>query len=526
MDFHFFLTDNKSGYKTTEKWLYKNHPELYHQIIKYSSDISLKLSFKEKIWFFYNNLKERPKCITCTNEIRFRERFDKPYGDFCSLNCINTNKSEMMKRQKKTFQNKYNVDFYPNHSEFVDKVKKSKKERYGDETYNNLEKSKKTKKEIYGDENFNNKEKYRETCLLTYGSENYSKSNNYFNQITKNFKSLYPDIKFTNITKSFVTIKCDDCGNECDITKQLLYERYKRNYVVCINCNSIGSSSRSGYEKEICDFLDEYQIKYTTNVKIDGKKTEIDIFIPEYNIGIEVNGVYWHNELFKSNTYHLDKTLDCKNNGISLIHIFEDEWLYNKVIVKSILKTKLNLITNRVYARKCEIKEINSDLSKFFLTQNHIQGNVNSKVRVGLFYNGDLVSLMTFSRGRIIMGGKKDEWELNRFCNLNNYNVIGSASKLLQYFIKKYEPNIIVSYSDIRLFDGGMYEKIGFKKISQSKPNYWYVLGDIRRHRFSYTKSKLVKEGYDENKTERQIMLDRKIYRIYDCGNIRWEYKN
>ena len=70
MDFHFFLTDNKSGYKTTEKWLYKNHPELYHQIIKYSSDISLKLSFKEKIWFFYNNLKERPKCITCTNEIK------------------------------------------------------------------------------------------------------------------------------------------------------------------------------------------------------------------------------------------------------------------------------------------------------------------------------------------------------------------------------------------------------------------------------------------------------------------------
>jgi hypothetical protein len=524
MDFNFFITDNKSGYKTTEKWLSKNHPQLYNRIIEYSSNININLSFKEKIWFFYNGLKERPKCVTCNGDIKFRERFDKPYGEFCSLECINTNKGEMIKRQKKTFQEKHNVDFYPNHSDFITKVKKSKMERYGDENYNNSEKSKKTKKEIYGNENYNNVEKTKKTCLLKYGSENYSKSNSFNNRMIKNFKSLYPDINFSEITKSFVIIKCQDCGEESEITKQMLYERYKRNYVVCSKCNPIGFSSRSGYEKEICEFLDENKVKYLTNVKIEGKKTEIDIFIPEYNLGIEVNGVYWHNELFKSNVYHLEKTIDCETNGINLIHIFEDEWVYSKEIVKSILKTKLRLISNRIYARKCEIREIDSKSSKEFLLQNHIQGNVNSKVRLGLYYNGDLVSLMTFSKGRIIMGGKKDEWELNRFCNLNNFNVIGSASKLLQYFIKKYQPNIIVSYSDIRLFDGGMYEKIGFKKISQSKPNYWYVLGDIRRHRFNYTKSKLVKEGYDKDKTEHQIMLDRKIYRIYDCGNIRWEY--
>ena len=92
MDFNFFITDNKSGYKTTEKWLSKNHPDLYNQIIKHSSDLDSNPSFKEKIWFFYNNLKERPKCVTCNGEIKFRERFDKPYGEFCSLNCINTNR--------------------------------------------------------------------------------------------------------------------------------------------------------------------------------------------------------------------------------------------------------------------------------------------------------------------------------------------------------------------------------------------------------------------------------------------------
>ena len=113
MDFSFFTTDNKSGYKTNEKWLKHHQPELYNKIINYSKEFKYDLSFKEKIWFYFNNLTERPKCKTCGKEIKFRERFDKPYGDFCSLNCINNNKNEMIKRQKATFQRKYNVDFYP-----------------------------------------------------------------------------------------------------------------------------------------------------------------------------------------------------------------------------------------------------------------------------------------------------------------------------------------------------------------------------------------------------------------------------
>ena len=121
------------------------------------------------------------------------------------------------------------------------------------------------------------------------------------------------------------------------------------------------------------------------------------------------------------------------------------------------------------------------------------------------------------------MGGKKNEWELNRFSNKLNTNVVGGASKLLNYFIKLYQPMKLISYSDIRLFDGGMYEKLGFTKISQSKPNYWYIINDTRKHRFNYRKSILVKEGYDKNMTEQKIMFNRKIYRIYDCGNIRWE---
>lgn len=524
MDFTFFTTDNKSGYKTNERWLLKNHPEQYNLIIDYCVKIPIELNFKEKIWFFYNKLQERPKCITCESYLKFRNRFDKPYGEFCSLNCINTNKNEMLNRIKLSNQKKYNIDYFPQHNDFIVKQKNTKLEKYGDENYNNVEKGKKTKLEKYGNENFNNLEKYKTTCFEKYGDTNYSKTNNYKNKIIQNYKDLYSEITFNDIKKETVIISCPICNDKSELSKQLLYERNKRNYIVCTNCNPIGFSNRSGYENEICEFLSEININHITNKKIPNKRTEVDIFLPDFNIGIEINGVYWHNELYKPKNYHLQKTIDCNENGISLIHIFEDEWLYKKDVVKSIIIGKLGLTPNKIHGRKCEIMEINSKLSKSFLNENHIQGNVNSKIKIGLYYNKKLISVMTFSKGRILMGGKKDEWELNRFCNLLNHNVMGGASKLLNYFIKKYKPNKIVSYSDIRIFDGGMYGKLGFERISQSKPNYWYVVKDIRQHRFGYRKSILIKEGFDRTKTEKQIMFDRKIYRVYDCGNIRWEY--
>lgn len=524
MDFSFFTTDNKSGHKTKESWLSKNHPELYNNIISYSKNLNLELSFKEKIYFFYNNLTERPKCLTCNSEIKFRDRFDKPYGEFCTISCFNSNKDEMVNRIKKSINEKYGVDFFPQHDEFITKQKHTKLVKFGNENYNNLEKSKKTKLEKYGNHNFNNYDKYKETCNIKYGVENYSKSKKFKEEILNSFKEKHSNINILNINKDIVSVLCDNCGKIVDLTKQLLYERNKRDYVICTICNPIGQFSRSGHENEICLFLDEKNINYETNKKILFKKSEIDIFLPEYSIGIEFNGLYWHNELFKDKNYHLEKTKQSNKLGIELIHIFEDEWLYKKDIVKSIINNKIGFFNRKIYARKCVIREVESTTSRMFLDNNHIQGNVYSKVRLGLFYDDELVSLMTFSRGRIIMGGKKTEWELNRFCNLLNTNVIGGASKLLQFFIKKYTPNKIVSYSDIRLFNGNMYEKLGFSKVSQSKPNYWYVLNDLRKHRFNYRKSILVKEGYDKKLTEQEIMFDRKIYRIYDCGNIRWEY--
>jgi hypothetical protein len=159
---------------------------------------------------------------------------------------------------------------------------------------------------------------------------------------------------------------------------------------------------------------------------------------------------------------------------------------------------------------------------------NHIQGYVNSNIKLGLFHKQELVSLMTFGGLRKSLGSKhkNNHWEMLRFCNKLNTTVVGGSSKLFNFFIKNYSPIEITSYSDNRFFNGSLYETLGFKFIKNTGINYFYVKNGKREHRFKYRKDMLVKQGFDSEMTEHQIMLERKIYRIYDCGNKKWVWSN
>ena len=255
---------------------------------------------------------------------------------------------------------------------------------------------------------------------------------------------------------------------------------------------------------------------------------EIDIYIPELKLAFEFNGLYWHNEEHRENNYHLNKTELCEKQGIQLIQIFEDDWLYKQNIIKSIVLNKLNKTINKIFARKTEIKEVyDNKLISEFLDKNHIQGFVGSKVKLGLFYEDELVSLMTFGNRRVAMGKKATndgEYELLRFCNKLRTNIIGGASKLFKYFIKNYNPEEITTYADRSISQGQLYKTLGFTFNGKTEPNYYYIIDGIRHHRFNFRKDKLVKEGFDSNKTEHEIMLDRNIYRIYDSGNLKYNY--
>jgi hypothetical protein len=292
-------------------------------------------------------------------------------------------------------------------------------------------------------------------------------------------------------------------------------------------CNKCGISI-SKYEEEIVNYL-----KTITKTKIiennrsilNGK--ELDIYLPDHNLAIEFNGLYYHSELFKDKNYHFNKTNLCQEKGIQLIHIFEDEWVYKSDIVKSMIKNKLGLTENKIFARKCEIKEIiDNKLIRDFLDKNHIQGYVKSKFKLGLFHENELVSLMTFIKTRKSIAIQENSFELNRFCNKLNTNVIGGASKLFKFFIKNYQPKEVISFADRRYSNGGLYVKLGFNEIYKTNADYSYFnRNQIKRyHRFGFRKDNLIKDGYDFMKSEHTIMLERNYYRIYDSGKLKYQY--
>jgi ribosomal protein S24E len=238
-----------------------------------------------------------------------------------------------------------------------------------------------------------------------------------------------------------------------------------------------------------------------------------------------MDGLYWHGYEFKGSNFHLDKTNKLKTYGIRLIHIFEDEYNHKKDIVKSRIMNILGKTPNILYARKTKIIMIDNKTSSLFMEENHIQGNVVSKYRYGLYYNDVLVSVMTFGKNRINVSKKSNdgEYELLRFCNKKDTIIIGGASRLLRMFIKDINPIRIKSFSDRSIHNGKVYENIGFTKIDESDPNYHWIVHGLRKNRFLYRKDILVRKGHDKNMTENEIMKSLGYYRVFDCGSSIYE---
>lgn len=464
----------------------------------------------------------------------------KKYGTENPQQC-----DEIKEKTKQTNLKKYGVDSKFKLESFKTETKKSNLIKHGVEFIQQLDdvkrKVKETKKIKYNNENYNNHEQSKSTSLLKYGFENPSQHpdiiNKIKNSINCNFTIKYS--KLLNINSEDIIINNDfvNINNYCpihsnfDISKSLLYSRliHNKHENICTICNPIAENS-SIVENELRSFINDLNIKYYSNSKLFNNKEEIDIYIPDYKLGIEFNGLYWHSELYKNKNYHLNKTNLCEKQGIQLLHIFEDEWIYKKNIVKSIIKSKLGLFDKKIYARKCIIKVIDDNSTvKEFLNQNHIQGYSNSLIKIGLYYENELVSIMTFEKMRKGLGNNDNSdnyFNLNRFCCNLNTQVIGGASKLLKYFIKTFNPKSIITYADKRYSNGNLYKELGFMEKIINPPSYSYFNQNKkhRYHRFNYRKDNIIKFGwFDSNKTIDEILLEHQIIKIYDCGNIKYE---
>lgn len=255
---------------------------------------------------------------------------------------------------------------------------------------------------------------------------------------------------------------------------------------------------------------------------------EIDIWIPSKQLGIEIDGLYYHSENagHKDSKYHSRKQDIARANGVTLLQIYSDEWIYKKEIVKAIVLRSLGMQDPmKIMARKASIKTLLWADIKDFINTHHMQGEGSPTTHnIGLFHGEQLVSVMSFGKNRGIIGSK--DWELVRYCNDPHHNVVGGAQKMFKFALKEFDISTVISYCDRRLFSGHVYKSLGFDLHSDGKPNYYYTNYSIRYPRYKFTKKKLIQDGYDPTMTENEIMLLRGFDRIWDAGQQKWIYKN
>lgn len=372
-------------------------------------------------------------------------------------------------------------------------------------------KARETRLNRYGDENYNNRTKSADTCLKKYGSDN------------PNRRHISPEITeiITDRARLEAYIKEHQILNATDLANALgMSEPQVARYIVKYDMKYLFDYTKSAFEKEVKDFVGE-MVSFQSNVKIPDTNLELDIYVPELKLAIEVNGNYWHSEYRRDRLYHQKKSALAAQQGIFVYHIFEYEWTAKKDQVKNQLRNLLGKNDRKIYARKCSVVELHTKEKDKFLEANHLQGADKASVKLGLVYDGEVVSVMTFCKPRF---NKKYEWELSRFCSKAGCTVVGGASKLFKWFVQKYNPMNVLSYSNNAHTRGLIYRTLGYRSRGISEPNYVWVKSGKAVSRYQSQKHRLLAMGY-EGESEAQIMLDRGFYRVYDCGNTVWVYE-
>lgn len=318
----------------------------------------------------------------------------------------------------------------------------------------------------------------------------------------------YSAVDYVN-NKSKVTIICPEHGKFEQIPNSHLNGRG------CPLCPAIISSGH----QEIIDLFANYDVSINNRELI--YPYELDIYIKSLNLAVEYNGNYWHSfdhiESTDQRNKHKKKHILCRDRGIDLVQIFEYDWVESRDIIKSIINHKLGK-SEVIYARDCEIIELNNKLSSGFMNENHLYGHKHSTIIYGLTHNGTTYSVMSFSKN------KKYGWEVNRFAHHTGHSVVGGASRLFKHFCREINPLSVLSFADARFGTGLLYKKLNFKFVCHTRPNYKYFKSNRTYSRQMFQKHKLEEklEHFDLLLSEAQNVFNNGYRRIWDSGHYKF----
>lgn len=520
------------GNNKNAQYIKSHHREEYKTLLELTSFLPKEAPTRQRIWHAEFNTWEIPKCNFCTNIASFYLKYKK-YNDHC-LDCYNKHRPDRVKA-KKTFMENYGTYSPLKSPEIRQKIKDTCIKKYG---VTNIFDSNIIKNKI------------KDTCILKYGVSSYVESDEakqkqkdlyatvgeeYFNSIVEKRKASikkqygrehYSIVKYSDQTIDRINSK--EWLTEMTINQKIpiyiLCKQYLEDYddsSLWIKLREFGIEPQRDYKQSFAEIkLTEFiasLVSIKSNDRVVIYPFELDIYVPDKKIAIEYCGLYWHSDAHKNNNYHKNKYDMCKEKGIRLIQIFEDEWLENENMIKSKLLYILHKsASSNLYARKTQIVEVSNIQKKVFFNMNHIQGDGPSSVQYGLVHEGVLVACIGFIKNQ------DGSFTLNRYAT--STNVTGGFTKLLAHFEKKHNTPRIITFADLRWSEGNLYYNTGFIMDKKLKPDYYWTNAGVRYHKFNFRHSQMKKKlkKYDPSLSEYVNMKSNHYHRIFDAGKLRF----
>lgn len=442
---------------------------------------------------------------------------------------------EIIKKRNQTNLEKYGVEVPLQSVEIREKTKKTNLERYGVENplqtvearRNLIQGSLEKYGTMYPAQSEEIKEKTRQTNIERYGVDNPSKSEEIKEKIRQtNLQNLGVEYPWQNreVLRRVRQATKDKYGAEHPMQSEEVKERVKQTcqekYGVpwaCMRPEARIGSNNSEPNRRFAEILGQYDVLYK-------REFHIGLYSYDFRVGdilIEINPSWTHNTLWSpfgdhsprvTEDYHQKKSLLAEQHGFHCIHIFDWDDPY-KITQNFLIKKE------RIYARKCKVVRVVGKLCNSFLSSYHLQGGCHGHdIKLGLLYQNELVSLMTFGKPRY---NKNYEYELLRYCS--SKLVIGGAKKLFKHFIQDYHPTSIVSYCDRSKFQGEVYKNIGFILSTKGVPTkHWYSSEENRHITSNLLRQmgydQLFKENHGKGTSNEELIIQRGYLPIYDCG--------
>lgn len=432
----------------------------------------------------------------------------------------------VQQNRKKTNLGRYGYEHACKNPEVRKKISESSMQTYQARGDDIVSKRKSTNKSIYGTEcSLQNPDvlaKSKATIAEKYGVNHPTQHPSVRDKISMAAFSKYPPdtqrlFSNKNLLEEFLADKSLETAANLLGVDPTTVAKYRNNL-------GISLPNKSGYEVELHSFLQSIGEPFQHNVRslLENKKLELDFFLPDHNLAIEFDGLYWHSEAHRDNDYHRRKFEECEKSNIRLIVIREDEWIERHEIIKSKILNILGKSLRGPGARKLTIRAIDASEAADFCNVYHLQGQPHGiTLAIGAYDQEHLVAVMTFGLQR-----NTRKVELTRYCT-DGKTYAGIFSKMFKYVIDTQPFVEIISFADLRYSIGNLYRKTGFAEEQRIRPDYRYVYGNKSFHKSNFTLSKIAKKFNVDTtgKTERELMRDANYLRIYDCGKIRFVWR-